>query len=69
MSGLEVTGVVLGAIPLVISALEHYSIGVCLTQVFHTALLTKQIQLIKNIRNYAIVFEEYSTQVCIKQYR
>lgn len=32
MSGLEVAGVVLGAIPLVISALEHYGDGVCLTQ-------------------------------------
>jgi hypothetical protein len=28
MSGFEVVGVVLGAIPLVISALEHYSEGV-----------------------------------------
>jgi hypothetical protein len=28
MSGLEVAGVVLGAIPLVISALEHYGHGV-----------------------------------------
>lgn len=32
MSGFEVAGVVLGAIPLVISALEHYGDGVCLTQ-------------------------------------
>jgi hypothetical protein len=28
MSGLEVTGVVLGAVPLIISALEHYGAGV-----------------------------------------
>ena len=28
MSGLEVTGVVLGALPLIISALEHYAEGV-----------------------------------------
>jgi hypothetical protein len=32
MSGLEITGVVLGAIPLVISALEHYSNGVSRTR-------------------------------------
>jgi hypothetical protein len=28
MSGLEVVGVVLGSIPLIISALEHYADGV-----------------------------------------
>jgi hypothetical protein len=32
MTGFEVVGVILGAIPLVISALEHYGDGVCLTQ-------------------------------------
>ncbi|CAI6341287.1 unnamed protein product [Periconia digitata] len=48
MSGLEVAGVVLGAIPLVISALEHYGDG---------------IRTMKNMRNYAIVFDDYSTQL------
>lgn len=41
MSGFEVAGIVLGAIPLVISALEHYSDGVCLTQEFDAVKLTK----------------------------
>jgi hypothetical protein len=31
MSGFEVAGIVLGAIPLVISALEHYGEGVSVT--------------------------------------
>ena len=32
MSGLEIAGVIIGGIPLIISALEHYSDGVCSDQ-------------------------------------
>ncbi|KAH8723785.1 hypothetical protein GQ44DRAFT_773661 [Phaeosphaeriaceae sp. PMI808] len=48
MSGLEVAGVVLGAIPLIISALEHYGDG---------------IRVMKNMKNYAIIFDDFITQL------
>ncbi|KAF2118797.1 hypothetical protein BDV96DRAFT_568475 [Lophiotrema nucula] len=47
MAGLEVAGVVLGSVPLVISALEHYREGVA---------------VMKNMRDYEIVFDDIRTQ-------
>ncbi|KAF2865617.1 hypothetical protein BDV95DRAFT_612491 [Massariosphaeria phaeospora] len=47
MAGLEVAGVVLGSIPLVISALEHYGEGVA---------------VMKNMRDFEYVFDDIQTQ-------
>jgi hypothetical protein len=61
MSGFEIAGVVLGALPLVLHALEHYSDGVSPYFCQGKAELTdrfKQLIIIRNMQNYEARFRE-----------
>src|SRR5438477_525694 len=59
MSGFEVAGAVLGSLPLIISALEHYSDGVRLKiwRTIRAQLMWLQVSAIKNMQKYEAVFE------------
>jgi hypothetical protein len=59
MSGFEIAGVVLGSIPLIISALEHYSDGVIMTldDISPNSLKMVQVSTIKSMQKYESVFE------------
>jgi hypothetical protein len=52
MSGVEVIGLVLGAVPLIISALEHYKQG---------------IDVIKDFRNYRSTLKSLKTKLSIQE--
>jgi hypothetical protein len=52
MSGIEVVGLVLGAIPLAISALEHYKEG---------------IDVISDFRNYRSILKSLKTKLSIQE--
>jgi hypothetical protein len=55
MSGLEIAGVVLGALPLVISALEHYAEGVNTTRRYWR-YKTELRSLILNVKTERSIF-------------
>ena len=61
MSGFEIAGTVLGSIPLIISALEHYRDGVRSSFV-RTARLSAnsrgQVAVMKNIKEYECIFSD-----------
>jgi len=66
MSGFEVAGALLGAIPLITSALEHYSDGVRMDEKVTCARLradnySSQISTMKNMKNYELVFVDLRT--------
>jgi hypothetical protein len=70
MSGFEVAGVVLGSIPLIIVALEHYSQGVRDPVLDSMRLLTTlQLSTIRSMQKYEEVFEHlhasFVTIACI----
>jgi len=52
MSGVEVIGIVLGAVPLVISALEHYKEG---------------IDVVKDYRDYHLILRSLKTKLTIQE--
>jgi hypothetical protein len=64
MSGFEITGVVLGSIPLITSALEHYAKGVSIPHVWTvrlSAYSSVQIAIMKNMKGYEDVFSDIYT--------
>ena len=66
MSGFEIAGALLGSIPLIISALEHYSDGVRIDDKVVCARLRadkqpSQISAMKNMKNYELVFVDIRT--------
>lgn len=62
MSGLEVAGVVLGALPLVISALEHYAKGVDSIKRYHKYRIQLQ-SLIDAIKTQQVIFADTLEQL------
>jgi hypothetical protein len=55
MSGLEVAGVVLGALPLVISALEHYARGAESVKIYYRYKIQLQ-NLIDAVKTQKVIF-------------